>query len=213
MARTGRRPGNQDTREAILEAARGAFGERGYDGASIRGIATSAGVDPALIHHYFGTKDQLFIAAMRFPVDPGTIIPAIFSGDGEHIGERIVRAVLGVWDSPAGSTAAAVVRSAIQQQWMARMLRDFLMTQVIRRVAAATGMPQEDMQVRAPLVMSQLLGMIVARYIIQVEPLATMPADTVVQLIGPTLQHYIMDPLPPLLPARDPDLANRPDQP
>src|SRR5256885_622978 len=76
MARTGRRPGNQDTREAIVEAARKAFAERGYDRASIRAIATSAGVDPALVHHYFGTKDELFLATVNAPIDPATILPA-----------------------------------------------------------------------------------------------------------------------------------------
>lgn len=198
MARTGRRRGNQDTREAILVASRAAFAERGYDGASIRAIATSAGVDPALVHHYFGTKDQLFIAAMQFPIDPGEVIPAVVVGDRAHLGERIVRAVLAVWDSPAGATAAAMVRSSVQQEWMARMLRDFLMTQVVRRVARSVGMPAEEAAYRAPLVMSQLLGVIVTRYIIRVEPLASMDPEMVVRLIGPTIQHYIVDPLPPI---------------
>src|SRR5256714_15669521 len=81
MAGTGRRPGNQDTREAIVEAARKAFAERGYDRASIRAIATSAGVDPALVHHYFGTKDELFLATVNAPIDPATILPAVLAGD------------------------------------------------------------------------------------------------------------------------------------
>src|SRR5687767_860862 len=109
MPRTGRRPGNQDTREAILAAARKAFSERGFDGASIRAIATSAGVDPALVHHYFGNKDQLFLATMQMPINPNDFLPKVFEPGIDGIGERIVRTFLGVWDSPAGSAAAALL--------------------------------------------------------------------------------------------------------
>src|SRR6266566_170590 len=100
MARTGRRPGNQDTREAILAAAREAFAERGYDRVSIRAIATSAGVDPALVHHYFGTKDQLFLATVDAPIDPGEILPKILAGERDELPERLVRTFLSVWDHP-----------------------------------------------------------------------------------------------------------------
>ena len=99
VARTGRRPGHQDTREAILAAAREAFAERGFDGASIRLIAAGAGVDPALVHHYFGTKDQLFLDAMQAPIDPAQIIPQALAGGVDGVGERLVRTLLGVWDS------------------------------------------------------------------------------------------------------------------
>src|SRR4051812_27986219 len=98
MARTGRRPGNQDTREAILDAARKAFSERGYDGASIRAIATGAAVDPALVHHYFGTKEQLFLAAIEAPINPGELIPLVLSQGIEGAGERLVTTFLSVWD-------------------------------------------------------------------------------------------------------------------
>src|SRR4051812_44844115 len=122
MARTGRRPGNQDTREAILEAARKAFAERGFDGASIRGIAGSAGVDPALVHHYFGTKDQLFLATIQAPFDPAQVLPQIFEDGIDGVGERVIRAFLSVWDSPRGAAAAALLRTALQHEWSARML-------------------------------------------------------------------------------------------
>src|SRR3982751_4531747 len=104
MARPGRPPGNQDTREAILAAARQAFAERGFDKASIRHIATSAGVDPALVHHYFGAKDQLFLAAVEAPADPAKLVPQIAAGGVDGFGERLVRTFLGLWDSPAGTT-------------------------------------------------------------------------------------------------------------
>ncbi len=196
MARTGRRPGHSDTRAAILSAARAAFAERGFDGASIRAIATSAGVDPALVHHYFGTKDQLFLATLQVPIDPSEIIPAIVTGDPDKLGERIVRAVLTVWDSPAGSTAAAVVRSAMQQEWTARMLRDFLTTQIMRRVTKALDLPVEDVPLRTSLAISQVLGLVTARYIVQIEPLATAPPELVVGMVGPTVQRYLTGALP-----------------
>src|SRR6266545_3836915 len=113
MARTGRRPGNQDTREAILAAARATFADRGYDRASIRAIATSAGVDPALVHHYFGTKEELFLATVNAPIDPREVIPEILAGSRDEIGERLVRMFVRVWDSPTGTAAAALLRSAM----------------------------------------------------------------------------------------------------
>lgn len=196
MARTGRRPGNSDTREAILQAARDAFAERGFDGASIRAIATSAGVDPALVHHYFGTKDQLFIAAIEMPFDPGTAVPFITSGDLDHIGERIIRTAITVWDSPVGGTAAALVRSAVQQDWTARLLREFVTTQIMRRIITTLDIDPDEARVRASLVVSQVLGLIVSRYIIKVPPLSTAPVEALVATIGPTVQRYITGPLP-----------------
>ena len=109
MLRSGRRPGNQDTRDAILNAAREAFADRGFDGASIRSIATAAGVDPALVHHYFGTKDQLFLDTVQAPIDPAELIGGVLGEGLGNAGERLVRTMLGVWDGPAGGAAAGGV--------------------------------------------------------------------------------------------------------
>src|SRR3989442_254727 len=145
MARTGRRPGNQDTREAILAAAREVFAERGFDGASIRAIATSAGVDPALVHHYFGTKDELFLATVEAPLDPAKLITPILDGDPAELPERLLRVFLSVWDNPVTGTAAlAIVRSAVQHDWSARMLREFLTTRIIRRVVGSVPVDQAE---------------------------------------------------------------------
>src|SRR5882757_2919446 len=100
MARTGRRPGKQDTREAILAAARETFSQRGYDQTSIRAIAAGAGVDPALIHHYFGSKDQLFLATVQAPMNPAELLPQILSGGAGEVPERLVRTFVSVWDHP-----------------------------------------------------------------------------------------------------------------
>ena len=196
MARTGRRPGNQDTREAILGSAREAFAERGFDGASIRLIAGAAGVDPALVHHYFGTKDQLFLDAMRAPIDPTTLLPAILAGDADGVGERLVRTLLGVWDSPAGGAIIALFRSAVSNEPIARMMREFVVRRILRRIAKELDVDPAEAPVRVNLVASQIAGLVMVRYILKVEPLATAPAETIVALVGPTIQRYLTQPLP-----------------
>ena len=196
MARTGRRPGNQDTRLAILASARQAFAERGYDGASIRQIATSAGVDPALVHHYFGAKDKLFLATMEAPIDPGTVLPKVFEAGLDGVGERLVRTFLGVWDSPAGASAAALFRSAMQHEWSARMLREFLISQILRRAMNTLKLDPAEAPTRAALVATQMMGLAMIRYILKLEPIASMSPDEVAANIGPTVQRYLEDPLP-----------------
>jgi AcrR family transcriptional regulator len=189
--RTGRRPGNPDTREAILDASRKAFAERGYDAASIRQIATSAGVDPALVHHYFGTKEQLFLASVQVPIDPREMIPQVVAGGLDGIGERLVRTFVGVWDSPRGATAAALLRSAVTNEWSARMLREFVITQILRRAIKELDLDAPEGPLRASLVASQILGLATARYILKIEPLASATADQLARAVGPTIQRYI----------------------
>lgn len=196
MVRTGRRPGHQDTREAILSAARDAFAERGYDASSIRLIAAAAGVDPALVHHYFGTKDKLFLSAVRAPFDPATVVPMVLAGGLDGIGERLVRTLLTVWDSPVGGTAAAFVRSAVSNELIAKMMREFIVNRVLRRVAKELDLAPAEGPIRANLVATQIAGLIMVRYIIKVEPLASASPETITALIGPTVQRYIADPLP-----------------
>ncbi|MGS2615247.1 TetR/AcrR family transcriptional regulator [Micromonospora sp. LZ34] len=191
VRRTGRRPGKPGTREAILDAARAAFAERGFDGASIRAIAAAAGVDPALVHHYFGSKDQLFLAAMNAPVDPGELIPRILAGDRAGIGERLVRLFLGIWDSPAGHAGVALLRSAVSNEWTARLMREFLTTQVLRRVLDHLDTDPAELPLRGSLVASQLIGLAMMRYVIKLEPVASAPAETLVATVGPTVQRYL----------------------
>jgi AcrR family transcriptional regulator len=190
--RTGRRPGNPDTRESILTAARETFAERGFDAASIRGIATSAGVDPALVHHYFGTKEQLFKACMNFPVDPAVVIPQVLAGGPEQIGERLVRFFLRVWDSPAGAAGVALMRSAVNNDWTARLMREFVTTQMIRHVLPKlTTLDPAEAPLRASLVASQVAGLAMIRYVLKLEPLASAPPEVVVAAVGPNIQRYV----------------------
>ncbi|MDG4796602.1 TetR family transcriptional regulator [Micromonospora sp. WMMD1082] len=196
IRRTGRRPGKPGTREAILDAARAAFAERGFDASTIRAIAASAGVDPALVHHYFGSKDQLFLAAMRAPVDPRELLPAVLTGDRDGLGERLVRAFLTVWDSPAGTAGVALLRSAVSNEWTARLLREFLTTQVLRRVLDHLDVDPAELPLRGALVASQLIGLGMMRHVIRLEPVASATPETLVAAIGPTVQRYLTGPLP-----------------
>jgi AcrR family transcriptional regulator len=190
--RTGRRPGNPETREAILAAARNTFADKGYDGASIRTIATSAGVDPALVHHYFGTKDKLFLAAMNLPIDPGELITKAVDGDRARVGERLVRMFLTVWDGPAGAAGVALLRSAVGSEWTAKLFREFVLTQVMRRLATRLPLDPAEAPLRVSLAASQMAGLAIARYVLKVEPLASMPREVLISAIGPTLQRYLV---------------------
>ncbi|MEU7801208.1 TetR family transcriptional regulator [Micromonospora arborensis] len=194
--RTGRRPGNPGTREAILDAARTAFAERGFDAASIRAIAGTAEVDPALVHHYFGSKDQLFLAAMNLPLDPGQLVPKMLAGDRDGVGERMVRIFLGVWDSPAGSAGVALLRSAVSNEWTARLLREFITTQVLRRVLEQLDVDPAQLPLRGSLVATQMIGLAMMRHVVRLEPVASADPETLAAAIGPTIQRYLTGPLP-----------------
>ena len=189
--RTGRRPGGADTRGRILDAARSAFGDRGYDGASVRQIASDAEVDPALVHHYFGTKQRLFVAAMAFPVDPAVALPRLLAaGPGEQLGERFVAFVVALWDRPdVRPLVTGVVRSAVTDAVAAGMARKLLAEGPLLALAAAIDRP--DSELRATLASAHLMGLAMARYVLGVEPLASLPADALATLVGPAIQHYL----------------------
>jgi len=175
----------------VLAAAREAFGEKGFDGATIRGIATAAAVDPALVHHYFGTKDELFLAAVQAPADPADLLPEVLAGGPDGLGERILRMFVRVWDGPIQSAGLALVRSAVANEWTARLLREFLVTRVIRRVVGTLDIPPEEREVRGSLVASQLVGLVMARYVLRIEPLASASQESVVAALAPTVQRYL----------------------
>jgi AcrR family transcriptional regulator len=189
--RSGRRPGNPDTRDAVLTAAREAFAERGFDGATIRGIAAEAGVDPALVHHYFGSKDQLFLAAIEAPADPADLLPEVLAAGRDQLGAAVVRLLLKVWDGPMRPAGLALVRSAVGNEWTAKLLREFLVTQVLRRVVGTLDLSPAEREVRGGLVASQLIGIVMARYVIKVEPLASASPEWLVAAIGPNVQRYL----------------------
>ena len=189
------RPATDDTedkRAAILAASRVAFAERGYDGASVRAIAAAAGVDPALVHHYFGTKEHLFVEAMHLPIDPAVVLPQIMSGPTEDLGERVIRFFLSVWSNDeARAPFLTLIRSAMTHEQAATMLRQFITRALLRPMAAAVG-GAEDAELRAALVGSQLIGVAMLRYVVRVEPLASASHDEIVAHVAPTIQRYLV---------------------
>jgi AcrR family transcriptional regulator len=189
--RSGRRPGNPGTRDAVLTAARQAFAEKGFDGATIRGIASAAGVDPALVHHYFGSKDKLFLAAIEAPANPADLLPEALAGGRDALGHNVVRLLLRVWDGPMQPAALALVRSAIGNEWTAKLLREFLVTQVLRRVVGTLDMPVREREIRGSLAASQLIGLVVGRYVLKLEPLASASPEWLAATIGPNVQRYL----------------------
>lgn len=190
----GRRPGRVSSREAVLSAARGQFSKRGYDAATVRSIAAEAGVDPAMINHHFGTKEQLFMAALESPVDPKEHLQAVLDGPPEGIGERLLTRFLTVWDSPAGAAGVAVLRTAMQHEWSAALVREFILNRALHPLTAGLGVPPREALWRGNLVASQLSGLILTRYVIRLEPIASAPHAVVVQALGPTIQHYLTGP-------------------
>ncbi|MGH2806360.1 MAG: TetR family transcriptional regulator [Actinomycetota bacterium] len=191
-ARSGRRPGATRTRDAILEAARRQFGAGGYDRTSLRRIASEAGVDQALIVHFFGSKIALFSEVVALPIDPATAIPHILEGPREELGVRAASFVVGVLENDhARATVTALVRAATSEPEAARLVRERLTHDLWGPLARELAV--EDADLRVSLVGSQIIGLVLARYVVQVEPLASLPPDQVVSLIAPTLQRYFVD--------------------
>jgi AcrR family transcriptional regulator len=191
IKRSGRRRGSPDTRDSILEAARRLFADKGFDATTVRAIAADAKVDPAMIHHFFGTKEELFRETLQFPIDPVTEIPEIVAGGPDEVGHRLVATFVKIWDSPTGAVGASLIRSAMSNDWTLRLMREFLTTQIMRRVVAAIEIDPAEAPLRVSLVASQLAGLAMMRYIIKLEPLASLPSDQVVELVGPNIQRYI----------------------
>jgi AcrR family transcriptional regulator len=192
VPRTGRRPGAGGTREKILASARAHFGASGFDGGTVRDIATSAGVDPALVLHYFGSKEGVFRAAVDFPVDPAEFLPKLLAPGLDGLGQRLVRFFVETWDSPAGSPLLGLIRSVVGNERAAEMMREFVSREVVGRLAEA--LERDQPEVRASLVASQLVGLAMLRYVIKLEPLASASSEQIATWLGPTIQRYFTDP-------------------
>ncbi|MFI9586472.1 TetR family transcriptional regulator [Streptomyces sp. NPDC052236] len=193
-ARTGAETG-PGARERILDAARTEFAERGYDKTTVRGIAKAAGVDPALVHHYFGTKDEVFAAAIEVSFEPALLVPLILGQGTAGIGERLARYFIGVWENPATrGPLLAVIRSALTHEAAAKVLRGFVLRRLLERIAADLDVPNPKF--RAELAASHMIGIAVLRYLIKVEPLASAPPEDIITMVAPTLQRYLTDPGP-----------------
>ncbi|MFD7653518.1 TetR family transcriptional regulator [Actinosynnema sp. NPDC059797] len=188
--RRGRRAGGEDTKAALLAAAREVFVERGFEGATVRSIAARAGVDAAMVNHWFGSKEGLFAkAVLQVPIDPNVLIGRLLEGPPEEIGERIVRNFIGIWDATGGGQFAAMVRSITSQEQVAEVLRQFFVQTLLKQLVGHLGSP--DAELRATLLASQIFGMGVVRYVVRFEPFASADVETMVKAIAPNLQRYL----------------------
>jgi AcrR family transcriptional regulator len=192
--KTGRRPGETATRAAILEAATAQFGSRGFDAATIRSIASEAGVDPALVMHFFGSKTDLFVAAIDWPFDPAEEVPRVVGDDQAGAGKRLVELFVSTWDADEKrNTIVALLRAAMNQDAAARQLREFIEIEILAPVLAALGSDQPEL--RANLVAVQLIGLGIVRHVLTFEPLASLPAPKVVDLVAPSVQRSLLEAL------------------
>ncbi|WP_242496470.1 TetR family transcriptional regulator [Xylanimonas protaetiae] len=192
VARRGRRPAGHDTRGEIVLAARAEFLAQGYDAASIRGVARRAGVDPGTVRHWFGDKSRLFAAAIGLSdVDPGAVARAAVDGPLDGIGARLVRHVLEVWDADDGGAGIRMALPvALADPARRALLPQFLGAEVLGPLAAR--LDPGSARLRASLAATQMVGVLLARYVVGVEPIASLPAARVAELVGPTLERYLV---------------------
>jgi AcrR family transcriptional regulator len=187
--RTGRRPGASSSRQDILEAARNLFAERGYTGATMRAIAAEAGVDAALVVHFFGNKASLLAEAIEWPFDPAVEMPKLLVDGKRHVGTHMVELFVRTWDEEGTrNPILTVLRASIVEPQAAEMLGQFLRRRLFGPLMEELGSDQPDL--RGNLAASQLVGLGLIRYVEHVEPLASAEPKDVVAWYAPTLQRY-----------------------
>ncbi|MGW1793884.1 TetR/AcrR family transcriptional regulator, partial [Streptomyces tubercidicus] len=188
--------GNQPdpgARERILAAARTEFAARGYDKTSVRGIAKAAGVDAALVHHYFGTKEQVFAAAIELTFAPALTMPDALAGGGADVGERMARFMFGVWENPVSrQPLLAIMRSALTNETAAAVLRGLIERRMLQRVAGELDVP--DPEFRVQMAAGHLIGIAMLRYVIKMDPVASADPEEIIAMVAPALQRYLTQP-------------------
>jgi AcrR family transcriptional regulator len=188
--RSGRRPGPTTTREAIADAARRQFAELGYDRATLRGIAGEAGVDAALVVRFYGSKDALFREVMALPPAVAEGMASLADGPTATVGRRLAEVIVGMLENPRSrSIVLGRIRSASSHPEAAALVRETVTRDVGRLVAAVT---DDEPEIRAVLVGSQIVGLALARYVVRVEPLASLPPADVIAYLAPAFQHYLV---------------------
>ncbi len=196
--RPGRPAGSSDTRDRILASARELFARNGIRNTSIRAVAAAAGVDSALVHHYFGTKEKLFAAAVHIPIDPMDVIGPLREVPVEELGYTLPSMLLPLWDSEIGAAFIATLRSILAGSEV-NLFRSFIQDVIAVEVGTRVDDPPGSGVIRIQFVASQLVGVVMARYILQLEPFASLPADQIARTIAPNLQRYLTGDLPDVL--------------
>ena len=193
--RPGRPSGSSNTRELILANARDLFARNGIGNTSIRTVAAAAGVDSALVHHYFGTKEKLFAAAVHIPIDPMDVIRPLREVPVEELGHKLPSMLLPLWDSDIGAGFIAALRSIVAGSEV-NLFRTFIQDVIAVEVGSRVDNPPGTGAVRIQFVASQLVGVVMARYILELEPFASLPAQQIADTIAPNLQRYLTGDLP-----------------
>ncbi|MBN7324216.1 TetR/AcrR family transcriptional regulator [Mycobacteroides abscessus] len=197
--RPGRRPGTSSARDDILASARKLFSLNGIDKTSIRAIASDAGVDPALIHHYFGTKLDLFREVVQLPVDPSVVLQPLRDVPVDELGVTIPRLIIALWDSELGANMLAVFRSALTGADDG-LVRAFFREVLVNIIAERVDSPPGSGVLRAEFAITQMAGILVGRYIMAIEPLASLTAEQIALTVGPNIQRYLTGALPSITP-------------
>jgi AcrR family transcriptional regulator len=195
--RPGRPAGSSDTRDRILDNARELFARNGIGNTSIRAVAAAAGVDSALVHHYFGTKEKLFAAAVHIPIDPMDVIGPLRAVPIEELGHSVLSTLLALWDSEIGTAFIATLRSILAGT-EANLFRSFIEDVIAVEIGSRVDNPPGSGVIRIQFVASQLVGVVMARYILELEPFKSLPAEQIVETIAPNLQRYFTGDLPAL---------------
>ncbi|UVJ40892.1 TetR family transcriptional regulator [Arthrobacter sp. CJ23] len=189
--RRGRRKGGEDSRQLILATARRLFSEHGFDGTSLRQVAREAQVDPAMVHHFFKGKDELFALSVELPADPEQVLAGVETLDPGERAEAIVRAVLRLWESPAQHGLVAFIRGTIGSKAKTALLREMVARTILSRIMAGVPGPAEEVRLRGNLVATQMVGLVLVRYVVRLEPLASASRDEVVRMVAPNVQRYL----------------------
>ncbi len=189
--RRGRRSGSDHSREAIVVAARKLFAEHGFDGTSLRQVAREASVDPAMVHHFFKGKDELFASSVELPADPEEVLAGVETLEPEARAEALVRAVVRLWEGPAQPGLVAFVRGTIGSKAKTALLRETVSRTILSRVMVGVQGPAEEVRLRGNLVATQVVGLMLLRYVIRLEPLASADQEEVVSMVAPTIQRYL----------------------
>ncbi|HZC73615.1 MAG TPA: TetR family transcriptional regulator [Jatrophihabitans sp.] len=186
----GRPRGQSNTRETIAEAARRQFARNGYDRTTMRTVAAEAGVDPALVVHFFGSKQRLFVSVLDLPFDPAVVLPAVLAGNRRNAGRRLAEFVADLLEDPAQrDRLAALVRAAASEPAAADLLRSVLAERVYPHFVAAFGAGEAEL--RQNLIGSVLVGLVMTREVARLEPIASLGRARLVEVLAPVLQRFV----------------------
>ena len=189
--RRGRRSAGDHSRDDILAAARKLFAEQGFDGTSLRQVAREAAVDPAMVHHFFKGKDELFASSVELPADPAVFLADVETSSPSRRAEAIVRAVLLLWEGPAHHGLIAFVRGTLGSTAKTALMREMVNRTILTRLMVGLPGPAQEVRMRGNLVATQVVGLMLVRYIVRLEPIASATQEDVIRMVAPNIQRYL----------------------